>query len=281
MPLRTANGGPAPTDDQFRRPFVVHHDLADHPLLETAAVATLAERLPAGSVEASAESAPVVAGLDYVGTTVTSDIASAVGELRTRARSLYLYNVERDPEYRALIDDVLDAAIPLLGVDPADVVSREGYLFLAGDRAVTSAHVDHECNFLLVLRGTKRVWLAPVGDPEAELALEALHSGRYGTCGSRPDDLTPYDLGPGDGVFIPPRAAHFVENGEGGCEALSVVFLHRRTRDEVGVYAWNARLRRLGLTPSPPGRSAWRDVLKSSTFRVARRLLGGARPSSA
>lgn len=260
-------------DDQFRHAFVVRHDLATHPLLDTGAIAALAERLPPGSVEASTESAPVVAGLDYVGTTVTTGLADAVGELRTRSRSLYLYNVERDPEYRALVDGVLDEVIPLLGVEARDVVSREGYLFLAGDRAVTSAHVDHECNFLLVLRGTKRVWLAPVGDPDAEIALEALHSGRYGTCAARPADMTPYDLGPGDGIFIPPRAAHFVENGEGGCEALSIVFLHRRTRDEVGVYAWNARLRRVGLTPNPPGASVWCDRLKGGSFRAARRLL--------
>ncbi len=106
-----------------------------------------------------------------------------------------------------------------------------------------------ESEFCMHLR---RDSIAPVGDPEGEIALEALHSGRYGSCDARPTTMRAYELGPGQGIFIPPRSAHFVENGPGPCTALSVVFLHRLTKGEVSVHAWNARLRRMGLTRSHP-----------------------------
>ncbi len=273
VPIVSPSAGARP-DPGFLTPFTVEHDLVGHPLLELGALAELARRLPEGRIELGSVDAPPVAGLDYEGSTVAGDAGDAVLGLEGQHRSLYFYNIETDPTYGTFVGAVLDEVIALLGVDEADVVSREGYLFIAGDTAVTSAHVDHECNVLLVTEGHKRVWLAPVGSPAGEVALEALHSGHYGTCATLPDAMVPYDLEPGQGVFIPPRAAHYVENGPGRCTALSIVFLHRGTRDEVPVYAWNARLRRLGLEPTPPGRSPLRDSAKRRSFALLKTIRG-------
>jgi len=262
---------------EFLECFTVEHSLVGHPLLEWEAIAALAGRLPAGSIEIGGDQSAVVAGLDYERRMLDGDATAAVLALEHQGRSLYFYDVETDPEMAPLVDGLIDSGVSLLGVDRADVMSREGYLFISGGTAVTSAHVDHECNFLLVTSGTKRVWIAPVGDREGEIALEALHSGRYGSCGSKPAGMELYELGPGEGIFIPPRAAHYVENGPGPCTALSVVFQHRMTQAEVPVYAWNARLRRVGLTPTPPGASARRDQLKRRSFTLARAGVSKAR----
>ena len=104
---------------------------------------------------------------------------------------------------------------------------------VGGGSATTSAHVDFECNFLLVTEGRKRVYIADVPDEQGELALEAMHSGLYGTCGEIPSPMTAFDLAPGEGVFLPPRAAHYVENGPDPCTALSVVFFHRNSQRQV------------------------------------------------
>lgn len=266
-------GGVGSPDPLFHSPFLVEHDLVGHPLLERSALAALASRLPRASIEISHPEAPVVAGADYKGVFLEdADPHEAVMTLPGRRQSVFLLHVEADDEYAGLVSTVLDAVQGLCGVDPGDVTAREGYVFLAGDRAVTSAHVDHECNVLMITEGTKRVWLAEVGDPAGERALEALHSGRYGACDARPASLRSFDLVPGQGVFIPPRAAHYVENGPGACIAMSAVFQTRRVQAERPVYAWNARLRRLGLTPTPPDRSPWRDRLKQDSFRVATTL---------
>ncbi|MEZ5230194.1 MAG: hypothetical protein R2710_27080 [Acidimicrobiales bacterium] len=268
MALLRLSGDGSP-DPAFLSAFTVEHSLVGHPLLQSHAIAALAGRLPAGSIEVGGDQGAVIAGLDYERRLLTDDAEQAVLDLAHQHRSLYFYDIETDAEMAPLVAELIEAGRLLLGVDRDDMVSEEGYLFIAGETAVTSAHVDHECNFLLVTEGHKRVWLAPVGDPEGEIALEALHSGRYGTCNAKPSDMRPYDLGPGDGIFIPPRSAHYVENGPGPCTALSVVFLHRQTRDEVPVYAWNARLRRLGLSPTVPGESPWRDRLKRDSFNTA------------
>ncbi len=262
---------------EFLECFTVKHTLVGHPLLEWEAIAALAGRLPDGSIEIGGDQSAVVAGLNYERRLLEGDAEEAVLALENQGRSLYFYDVETDPEMAPLVKEVIDSGISLLGVDRSDVMSEEGYLFISGGTAVTSAHVDHECNFLLVTSGRKRVWIAPVGDPEGEIALEALHSGRYGSCGSKPSGMELYELGPGDGIFIPPRAAHYVENGPGPCTALSVVFLHRMTKDEVPVYAWNARLRRLGLTPKAPGTSPGRDRLKRDSFNLVRAVVSKAR----
>lgn len=262
---------------EFLECFTVEHPLVGHRLLEWGAIASLAGRLPDRSIEVGGDQSAVVAGLDYKRRWLEGDAEAAVLALENQERSLYFYDVETDPEMAPLVKELIDSGLTLLGVDRSDVMSEEGYLFISGGTAVTSAHVDHECNFLLVTSGTKRVWIAPVGDPEGEIALESLHSGRYGTCGSKPSGMELYELGPGEGVFIPPRAAHYVENGPGPCTALSVVFLHRMTKDEVPVYAWNARLRRLGLTPKAPGTSPRRDRLKRRSFTAVRAVVSKAR----
>ncbi len=265
--LRLAGDGKPDAD--FLACFTVEHSLIGHPLLQRSAIAALAARLPADRIEIGGDQDAVVAGIDYERRLLTGDAEAAVLALEHQHRSLYFYNIESDPEMASVIEELIEDGRVLLGVDRSDIISEEGYLFISGDTAVTSAHVDHECNFLLVTEGHKRVWVAAVGDPEGEIALEALHSGRYGSCGSKPAAMRAYDLGPGQGIFIPPRSAHYVENGPGPCTALSVVFLHRMTKREVPVYAWNARLRRLGLTPTSPGVSAWRDRLKHDSFTLA------------
>ncbi len=276
MSVMTVAGGGAP-HPQFLESFTVEHSLVGHQLLEWGAIAALAGRLPAGSIEIGGDQSAVVAGLDYQRRLLEGDAEAAVLALENQERSLYFYNVETDAELAPLVKELIDTGRSLLGVDRSDIMSEEGYLFISGGTAVTSAHVDHECNFLLVTSGKKRVWIAPVGDPEGEIALEALHSGRYGSCGSRPAGMQLHELGPGDGIFIPPRAAHYVENGPGPCTALSVVFLHRMTQDEVPVYAWNARLRRLGLTPTAPGLSPRRDRIKRGSYDLVRAVVGRVR----
>ena len=264
--------GTLPDTAGFILPFRVRHNLADHPLLTDNAIDDLGATLPAHSVEMSPINAPVVTSIDFEPTIGAVDIQATLASLSEQHRSLFLLNLEQFDPYRQLLDETLSSITTAMHLQSHDIAASEGYLFIAGEGAVTSVHVDHECNFLLVLRGSKRLWLADVGDPQGELALEALHSGRYGTCADRPKSMTAYDLEAGEGVFIPPRAAHFVEHPTSDCMALSVVFVHDAVRRQVPVYAWNARLRSLGLTPTPPDTSPMRDLVKRASHTVATKL---------
>lgn len=251
------------TIDDLVQGFAVTHSLVDHDLLTPESVVALADRLPTRSAEPGLVGLLAEGGLDYESAPML-DAGPAVRELEGKAASLYLYNVERDPLFGALLREVLAGVSERLGIPPGHIVDHEGYVFLSGGPAVTSAHVDHEYNFLLVVRGRKRVFVADVPSAEAERALECLHSGGYGACDSIPDAGTVIEIGPGEGVFIPPRSAHYVENSEEPCAALSVVFATEALRNEARIYRANALLRSLGLEPSAPGANAIVDRAKSS-----------------
>ena len=248
--------------------FAVTHSLSDHALLSHEGVLALADRLPAGSAEPGLTGLVAAGGLDYEPSDMT-DAGPAVRDLAGKDASVYLYNVERDPQYGALITDVLADVSQKLGMNQTAISHHEGYVFLTGGVAITSAHVDHEYNFLLVVRGHKKVFIADVPSPEGERALEAMHSGGHGSCDSVPTKGKVFEIGPGEGVFIPPRGAHYVENGAEPCAALSVVFATSALEAQARVYRVNAALRRRGVRPRSPGEVAWVDGVKSAAALAA------------
>jgi hypothetical protein len=236
----------------FQNGFAVQHTLAELELLNPAGVQDLADRLPPGSAEPGRSGLVAEGGLGYIRGPMT-DAGPAVRALPGKNASVYLYNVEQDPEYGHLIRRILGEVSHKLGMAESDIKTHEGYVFLTGGAATTSVHVDHEYNFLLVVRGHKRVFIADVPSEEGERALESMHSGGYGTCDSIPTSGTMFEIGSGEGVFIPPRAAHYVENGPGPCAALSVVFSTAELEAEAKMYRTNALLRRVGFDPKSPG----------------------------
>ncbi len=241
--------------DLMSDPVRLRHGFVGDAHFEIDALADLADALPAGAIEDSQVGAGAVApdGFDHVGHFLEPGAGDLVRGFEGQHRSLYFYNVERVADYRALVQTALGGVVRDLGVDTDDMGDPEGYVFISGDTATTSAHLDHECNLLLVLRGTKRVYISKTVDEAVHRALERMHSGGYGTAESLPSDMQCFELSAGEGVYIPPLGVHYVENGPGLCTAFSVVFRHRSTALEVPVYAMNARLRGLGFAPRPPG----------------------------
>lgn len=256
--------------------FLVEHGLADHRLFTEAGIAELADRMPPGSAELGTPN-DVDLGLDYEPPPMF-DAPAAIADLGSSDRSVYLYNIERLPEVGRLIASLLRSVYPTFGIDPSDVDREEGYLFLTGGPATTGAHVDHEYNLLLVLRGHKRVFVADVPTAEAEEALAAMYTGGYGSCASAPKQMREFVVGPGQGVFIPPRAAHYVHSGPEPCSALSVVFSTASLVEEGRIYRANALIARLGMTPRPPGERPLGDRAKLLGLDVARVVRAVARP---
>ncbi len=251
--------------------FTFTHDLADHPLLSPAGIRALADRLPPGSAEIGGGDLIAEGGLGFEATPRV-DPGPALDELEGQARSLFFYNVERDPAMAGLLSQVLADAFGQVGIDPTQVSKEEGYLFLTGGPTITSTHVDHEYNLLLVLRGRKRVFLSEVPTDEAERALEVMHDGGYGTCDRVPERGQEFEVGPGEGIFIPPRSAHYVVNDDEPCAALSVVWGTEELERESAVYWANAQLRRIGLRPGAVGRHPAIDRAKAMAVTSARRV---------
>ena len=259
-------------DSFARSPVGVRHHLTSHHLLGVEAIAQLAEQLPVDRVEHNLADLPKVADPREVRRSEepAGDVARGI---ESNGCWMVLKNIELEPRYRALLDESLDEVVPHLRGRDAEMVEREGFIFLSAPGSMTPAHTDPEHNFLLQVRGTKRMSVGRFPDLDTEqLALEQALGGGHRNVGWEPRDPVTFDLGPGDGVYVHPHAPHWVQNGDEVSVSLSITFATPSSQRRRQVHAINARLRRLGLSPAPPGHRPRTDRLKVGAANAVGRL---------
>ena len=71
---------------------------------------------------------------------------------------------------------------------------------------------------------------------------------------------------------MPPHAPHWVENGPTVSVSLSITFATPASEQTRRVHSINAKLRRLGLKPAPPGRRPLADRQKAAGSRAIAKL---------
>jgi CelD/BcsL family acetyltransferase involved in cellulose biosynthesis/quercetin dioxygenase-like cupin family protein len=265
------------------RPFRVRHRLVGHPLLTVERLLELARALPAELIEYNAGELPI--GLDPAQTPRTGlGVEETIRRIRECRSWMVLKLVERDPAYRALLETVLEGPLALAARVTPEPGRLEGYVFLSSPGSVTPFHVDNEHNFLLQIAGTKtvRVWRPDDREAVSEEQLERYHAGAHRNLPWR-DELAAraqtFELGPGDGLFIPITAPHWVQNGPEVSISLSVTFRSRYSDVQTAVYRLNGSLRRLGLRPRPFRGADLRDRAKWAIWLAGRRLAALHRPA--
>jgi hypothetical protein len=99
----------------------------------------------------------------------------------------------------------------------------------------------------------------------SEPEIEDYYIGRLGSAiyhKSHQAKARVFSLRGGDGVHHPSLAPHWYRNGEAASVAMAVNFCMRDCDARARVYQVNGLLRRLKMTPTPPGESPWRDRAK-------------------
>ena len=193
--------------------------------------------------------------------------------IETNGCWMVLKNIELDPDYKRLLDESLDEVTPHVHHRGGGMTEREGFIFLSAPGSVTPSHTDPEHNFLLQVRGTKQMNVGRFPDSATEqLVLEDAVGGGHRNVDWEPQDPIAFDLGPGEGVYVHPHAPHWVQNGREVSVSLSVTFATPASETTRRVHAINARLRRLGLSPTPPGRRPRLDRWKAAGSRALGRL---------
>ena len=274
---------PARFRERFaRQPFVVRHRLSDHPLFGLPRLIELARALPEDRVEYNAGDVPV--SLDPSRTPRTGlSIDETIRRIQECRSWMVFKNVERDSEYRALLDGCLDQIREHSESIVRGMGQREGFIFVSSPDSVTPYHMDPEHNFLLQIRGRKQVSLFD-GDDRALLSERELE--KFYARGHRNltfDDANQgkaqvFELTPGDGLYFPVTWPHWVKNGPHVSVSFSITFRTVWSDRREILYHVNERLGRLGIRLSPVGRSELADGVKYHAFRTlasARRLLGG------
>lgn len=252
--------------------MAVRHNLTEHRLLTVDAIAELAEELPADRVEHNYANLPKVAA--GVQMERSSDPPGEVARnIETNGSWMVLKNIELVPRFKELLDSCLDEVAPLVKDGEGGMREREGFIFLSAPGSMTPSHTDPEHNFLLQIRGTKLMTVGAFPDAgTAQLAVEQSQGGGHRYVDWEPTDPKGFDLRPGDGVYVHPHAPHWVQNGEAVSVSLSITFSTPAAEHIRRVHSINARLRRLGLSPAPPGRRPAVDRGKAASSRALGRL---------
>jgi hypothetical protein len=275
----------------------VRKQLAPHPARHLPALIELGKRLEArGRVRS--HSGDATAGTAFNDAPRlhpnAKGVEATLADIEHAAAWTSLLNVQSDPQYRAVVDEVLDSIRPQVeAVDPG-MCYRAGWIFLTSPRAVTPFHMDKEHNFILQLRGSKRIY---VWDHRDTTVVSEHARDRFHRTHSREllqwreeyrERAQVFELEPGMGAYMPSTSPHMVENGDGPSITMSFSYYTRSTRRNSLLHRTHDMMRSAGWVPPAVGRSPLFDAatLAAGGFyagakRLGRRLAGASLDSDA
>jgi len=257
----------------------------DDDLLQQSRLVTLSGTLPDHLVEYNRGDLPVAVNPDDV-PAATLPAAEVINQIGTCNSWMVLRNVERDNDYAAFVDSIIDHVRPVVETSTGPVVRREAFIFVSSPGAVTPLHMDEEHNILIQVKGAKTVTVFAADDRDlvSQTDLERFHAGGHRNLDLKPGcetGGTSFALNPGDALYIPPLAPHWVKvNDEGPSTSLSVTWRSRQTLRTLYLHQINHERRQRGQQPRFPGKAPIADQLKiwrqSAQVRLEK-LVGGRR----
>ncbi|KAM3097682.1 hypothetical protein ACKFKF_19245 [Phormidesmis sp. 146-12] len=264
--------------EQFNRSsFMFSHNLVGNPLFELPRLVKLANTLiedGPGTIRCQVNDVPI--HLKWMDATLKEQFQEQLPEYIANIEQseswLLLYSVQRDPEYAALLNQLVDE-LELLTGEPLrqEMTWLDAYIFIASPHSITPYHIDHESTFLFQIRGDRASNLFDQRDRSilTEQELENFYIGDQGAANYNADNQVHakvYPLAPGTGVHHPVCAPHWYKNGDHYSVAMGVHFGLRSFDLSARVYQVNHYLRKLGLNPTPPGQSPLLDSFKIQTL---------------
>jgi hypothetical protein len=261
-----------------RTPFALQHHIVEEPLFNMDRLTNLARFLESrpGEVFVDVGVSQVGQRWDQTGRPALG-VGEVIHELAGTDAWIILRKPELDPAYRLLLDQCLSELRELMGGDWGRPTRLDNsIIFLTSPRRLSTYHIDRECNFILQIKGEKTLFVFDQNDREVlpEKELERFWTVDHNAARYRPeyqDRAKVFRLRPGDGVHVPVNAPHWVQNDDNVSVTLSVNFQFLDA-DRGSQYRANYYLRKLGISPSPPGKYLWRDRLKAATLSGAVRL---------
>lgn len=259
-----------------RRPFLVGHQLCDHPLFTMERILELSQRLPESCIEYNAGNLPV-----SIDPSLTPRNGLSVDETIRRIEEcrswMVLKYVEKDPAYAQLLDECLEEIRPYTEPIAPGMTQPQAFVFVSSPGSVTPFHIDPEHNFLLQIRGSKEIRMLDGTNPEivSEFDLENFYSDRGRNLKLKKSDEESgwtYQLQSGQGLHFPVTFPHWVRNGNSVSISFSITFRTPDLDRRRALYQANAALRQKGQQPWPVGKSSLRDSLIYTGFRLQRKL---------
>jgi hypothetical protein len=264
-------GDPERFREQFNRTsFEVFHSLAIHPLLQLPALMELADRtlkVRPHDLHYDAGDVRVDQRWDEIAKTPFS-AKEALQRVENCGAWFVFKSSQRDPEYRVFLDRGLAELKANIGpgID-SQIMVEDIIIFVTSPKRVTTYHIDRECNFLLQIRGAKTLHVFDREDREvlSEEEIERFWAADFNAAVYKQHlqhRAKSYRLTPGLGVHIPVNCPHWLENENNVSVSLSVNFQFK-DKLRANAYRANFLLRKMGMRPTPPGKSRALDMAKS------------------
>src|SRR6185503_9869401 len=118
----------------------VTHALSDHPLLQIGALVELGKRQQERKLVRT-HTADATAGTSFADAPLLhpnhKGTAATLADIEKARAWMSLLNVQADPVYRQLIDDVLDEVGPIVSRHDPGMCYRAGWIFVTSPNAVT------------------------------------------------------------------------------------------------------------------------------------------------
>jgi hypothetical protein len=198
-----------------------------------------------------------------------------IRRIRTAGAWIVLKHVETDPKYKVVLDEFVEFAKAVAGPEGANLLrDPEIIVLITSPNRLVPFHFDGVINYLAQIHGSKDVWVCDPLDRSitTEVEIERFYAVTITAGNYKPhaeERATRFTLAPGDALHIPSHAAHWVKNHDEISVSLSFNFEFPNWYHK-DVYRANHYLRRLGITPRPPGRSVMVDRVKAATIGLAR-----------
>jgi hypothetical protein len=270
-------------------PRAVHHlrhNYASHPLLQLDRLEKLANDLQAlGGRNVKFLDPEIQEGSAFATRTEAHNgrtISEAFQSIESPGSWVALYRVADDPEYRALVWDIVHSVRANVEESDPGIYKVDGFIFVSSPPSLTPFHIDRENNFFLQVHGKKRfsVWSPDDRRVVSEHAVENfvahynLDEVRFVREAERHCAYNS-ELVPGEGIYMPSTSPHMshTENSVSSPDetysiSIGVVFYTETIRRAGYVYALNTLLRRLRLPTVAPYKSKTADRFNSLIGRL-------------
>ena len=259
------------------RPTHLVHGLAGHPLLSLDALLQLAGRQRPVALEHNA-AVGLKLGISNAETPQSGlSVAETIERIDECGSWVLLKYIEQDPLYAQLMRDVLAEIEPVVERTTGPMMRLEGFIFVSSPDAVTPLHFDPEYNILFQSRGAKTMTVFPQADPDiiSQEFFEAYFAGGPRNLPWHDDWAargTPIDIAPGEAIFVPILAPHWVKvHGEVSI-SLSLTWRSEWSFHHADACRFNRRVRKWGMTPGKPVLWPRDNKLRSYSHRALARL---------
>lgn len=259
-----------------REPFGFDHTLSELDLFGFERLIGLAERYAAFDQDYFvAGSAPTPETEFYSVPTLRQKPHEALQGLEANSCRVLLKRPEKfDPAFAALLQHLFGlvcAASP--GLARQQVVRLESAIFISSAAATTPFHFDPEVNFFSQIEGDKIYHVYPPATL-TEVELERFYKrgivniGQVDLSARQRSQECVFTLRAGRGLHQPQNAPHWVETSGTRSISYSFVFETAASRAKGRARSYNHYLRKLGLSPSPPGEHPALDAFKSGAMQI-------------